>query len=63
MESMGYGCFEKGPSYFPAVAPERTAFGVAGGIFMLIGALAEACLGVDAERRSLESIALPLQSE
>src|SRR5262249_38511255 len=36
---------------------------VAGAILMLIGALAEARLGVDAERRSLESITPPLQSE
>jgi MFS family permease len=35
---------------------------VAGGLFMLVGAAAEALLGVDAARRSLESIASPLQS-
>ena len=35
---------------------------VAGGLFMLVGAATEAVLGVDAARRSLESIASPLQS-
>ncbi len=35
---------------------------LAGAILMLIGACAEAYLGIDAERRSLESIAGPLQS-
>jgi len=34
---------------------------VAGGLFMLAGAAAEATFGVDAARRSLESIASPLQ--
>jgi MFS family permease len=36
---------------------------VAGAVLMLIGSLAEVWLGIDAERRSLESIATPLQSE
>jgi MFS family permease len=36
---------------------------MAGAILMLIGAVAEVHLGVDAERQSLESIAAPLQSE
>jgi len=35
---------------------------IAGGLFMLVGAAAEAVFGVDAARRSLESIASPLQS-
>jgi MFS family permease len=35
---------------------------VAGGLFMLVGAAAEVLLGVDAARRSLESIASPLQT-
>ena len=35
---------------------------VAGGLFMLVGAATEALFGVDAARRSLESIASPLQS-
>jgi MFS family permease len=36
---------------------------VAGAVLMMIGSLAEIRLGIDAERRSLESIATPLQSE
>jgi len=36
---------------------------VAGALLMLIGSLAEIWLGIDAEGRSLESIAKPLQSE
>jgi MFS family permease len=36
---------------------------VAGAVLMLIGSLAEIRLGIDAERRSLESIATPLQSQ
>jgi hypothetical protein len=35
---------------------------LAGALFMLVGAAAEAVLGVDAARRSLESMASPLQS-
>lgn len=35
---------------------------VAGAVLMLVGAFAEVWLGIDAERRSLESIAAPLQS-
>ena len=35
---------------------------LAGAILMLVGAVAEVMLGVDAERRSLESISSPLQS-
>jgi MFS family permease len=35
---------------------------LAGAILMLVGAFAEVYLGIDAERRSLESIAPPLQS-
>lgn len=35
---------------------------VAGGIFMIAGAATEACLGVKAERQSLESIARPLSA-
>jgi MFS family permease len=35
---------------------------VAGGLFMLVGAAAEAVFGIDAARRSLESIASPLQT-
>jgi hypothetical protein len=34
-----------------------------GAVLMLAGALAEMRFGIDAERRSLESIATPLQSK